>query len=125
VTTPKWFEPRVTLGNILSLIAMLATVVGGYVALKIDVSDAKQSIAALQQTVQPLPSMETRLTVVESTISTKGAARDKQMADLTARVDLNQNSVDAKLDKLIDGMTVLSNQVAALTAVARAQERQP
>ena len=62
----------------------------------------------------------TRVTVLESSSTTNRANRDKQIADITARIDQNQNAVEAKLDKIGDTVTTISNQVAALTATISA-----
>jgi len=122
---PRWFEPKVTLSGLIQIALLVCSAFAAFYGIIGRADGQAKDIATLQQVVVPLPAMQTDLTVIKNTIATKTIERDRQFSDLSARVDQNQGSVDAKLDKLIDGMTVLSNQVAALTAVARAQERQP
>jgi hypothetical protein len=64
--------------------------------------------------------MATRVTVLESSSVANKASRDKQINDINARIDQNQNGVEAKLDKITDSLTLISNQVAALNATLTA-----
>lgn len=64
--------------------------------------------------------MATRVTVLEASSVANKSARDKQINDINARIDQNQNGVEAKLDKITDSLTVISNQVAALNATLTA-----
>lgn len=64
--------------------------------------------------------VSTRITVLEAGSIANKSARDKQINDINARIDQNQNGVEAKLDKITDSLTVISNQVAALNATLTA-----
>lgn len=64
--------------------------------------------------------MATRVTVLEASSVANKASRDKQINDINARIDQNQNGVEAKLDKITDSLTLISNQVAALNATLTA-----
>lgn len=79
-------------------------------------SSISQRVDAIE--IQSLPA---RLSVLESKVTIASANRDRQIDDINKRIDSNQNSVDAKLDKLVDGMTSLSNEVAGLAATLRAR----
>ena len=115
---PAWFEPRVTLGNVLSIVAMLGAVVTVYTNLKVDVSRASQDIAQVQEQVKSLDNdnLPIRMTVLENTIINNKAARDKQSDEVMAR-----------LDRMQDSIISLSNAVAALTATIkeRSEDRRP
>src|SRR5689334_20741511 len=107
------FDPKVTLGNVLTVASLLITLVTGYVNLKLDVQASAAQIEKVQSQVTELEqdSLPTRLSVLESTISTSRAARDKQLDQMTA-----------KLDRMEDSISALSNAVAGLTATLKAQE---
>lgn len=109
---PSWFELRVTLGNVLSILVMLGTVVTIYTNLKLDVSKAAQDISQVQDQVRSLDNdnLPTRMTVLESTIIQNKASRDKQNDEMLARLDRMQDSISS-----------LSIAVASLNATLRAQ----
>ncbi len=109
----QW-DPKVTLGNVLTVASLLITLVTGYVNLKLDVQASSARIEAVQAQVteRDKDSRPTRMTVLEQTISTSRAARDKQLDQMTA-----------KLDRMEDSIVALSNAVAGLTATLKAQER--
>lgn len=109
---PNWFEPRVTLGNILSIIVMLGTVVTIYTNLKLDVARASQDISTVQDQVRQLDNdnLPTRMTVLENTIVQNKASRDKQNDEMLAR-----------LDRMQDTIGDLSVAVGSLNATLRAQ----
>lgn len=85
------WDNKITLGNVLTIGAMLATVIGSYLALKIDVLAAGKDIATLQMQITPVPTIATRLALVESN---QTADRDRAQ-DLRAAIeDLRRQNVD-------------------------------
>jgi hypothetical protein len=103
----------VTLGNVLTVASLLITLVTGYVNLKLDVQASSAQIERVQTQVKQLDAdnLPTRITVLESSIGQSQASDERQRADTNAR-----------LDRLQDAVTTLSNAVAGLTATLRAQE---
>jgi hypothetical protein len=107
------FDPKVTLGNVLTVASLLITLVTGYVNLKLDVQASVAQIEQVQAKVTELDkdSLPTRLSVLESTIATSRASRDKQFDQMAD-----------KLDRMDASIVALSNALAGLTATLRAQE---
>jgi hypothetical protein len=107
------FDPKVTLGNVLTVVALLCTLIGGYINLKVELANASSRIEDVADQVTQLDqdNLPTRLTVLENSIVINRAARDKA-----------QDEVTAKLDRMQDAIVSLSNAVAGLTATLKAQE---
>lgn len=107
------WDPKVTLGNVLTVVALLVTLIGGYVNLKVELANAGQQIEAVQDQVEALDrdNLPTRMTVLENQIVTSRAQRDKQLDQMTD-----------KLDRMEASIVALSNAVAGLTATLKATE---
>ena len=120
-------DPRVTAwARILSIatpvIATLAIGVVGWILQGQAAERVKLDgrVTTLEQNVNTLGS---RVSVLESTSTANKANRDKQINDINLRIDQNQNSVEAKLDKIGDTLTLISNQVSALNATISATSK--
>lgn len=122
MTTPKWFEPKITVGNVIQIVLLLAAVAGAWFGIIGRVDGNDKDIANLQAQVSAITSIATRVTVIETTIASGRANRDKQISDINQRVSDNQSAVETKLDKIADSLTALSSQVSALNATLKAQE---
>lgn len=71
-------------------------------------------------------STQTDVRVIQSSMQTRASARDQQVSaiggqvsSLSGRVDRVESSFDDKLDKVVDGVSNIKSQVAALLAIAR------
>ncbi len=64
MTNITW-DPKITLGNVLTVIAMLTALLGGYINLKLDVAASSEAIADVQAQVDPVDSLITRMALVE------------------------------------------------------------
>lgn len=117
------FENKITLGNAIQVGLLLLALVGAYFGIIGRADSQAKDISELQRTVSPIPQIQTDLSVLKSTIAAKGQQRDAQIGSLERRVDQNQLSVEAKLDKIVDGMSDLSSQVSGLNATLKAQGR--
>lgn len=115
------FENKITMGNAIQVGLLLLALVGAYFGIIGRADSQAKDISELQRTVAPIPQIQTDLSVLKSTITAKGQQRDAQIGSLERRVDQNQLSVEAKLDKIVDGMSDLSSQVSGLNATLRAQ----
>lgn len=120
--TPKWFEPRVTLGNVLSIIAMLGTVATVYTNLKLDAAQASSDIAAIQKQVDPVPGLVTDMAVVKRNQVAQQQDSDKSQDALVTRMDRSDAITNARLDRMTDSINTLAQSVAALTATIRANQ---
>lgn len=117
------FENKITMGNAIQVGLLLLALVGAYFGIIGRADSQAKDISELQRTVSPIPQIQTDLSVLKSTIAAKGQQRDAQIGSLERRVDQNQLSVEAKLDKIVDGMSDLSSQVSGLNATLKAQGR--
>lgn len=81
---PRWtFENKITTGNLLQIITLVAGGVAAYYVLVGAVSANTTDITALQKAVAPVESLNVRLTVVESRAETA----DKQLQTVVDSVD--------------------------------------
>lgn len=117
------FENKITMGNAIQVGLLLLALVGAYFGIIGRADSQAKDISELQRTVSPIPQIQTDLSVLKSTIAAKGQQRDAQIGSLERRVDQNQLSCEAKLDKIVDGMSDLSSQVSGLNATLKAQGR--
>lgn len=115
MTAPKWLDPKITVGNLLTLIGLISALVGGFINLKLDIAASASAVQVGQ--------IDTRVSVLENSSVTNRANRDKQIADIYSRIDRNDSTVNVKLDKLVDATTQLSTEVAGLAATIKAQPR--
>lgn len=60
----QW-DPKVTLGNVLTAVAMLGTLVAGYINIKSEVQASAARIEVVARQVEPVDALETRMAVVE------------------------------------------------------------
>ena len=106
------FEYKFTLSGLANMVVMLVGLVALYYGLVGRADGQAKDIAVLQEATFPLPQMRTDITVLQNSLGS-----------LQRRVDQNQLSVEAKLDKIVDGMSDLSSQVSGLNATLKAQGR--
>jgi hypothetical protein len=127
-------DPRVTVAARIFMFVTPVIVIIGTGVITLTVNSQAAARTALENRVTAVESFDgainSRVSVLESTSTTNKANRDKQLSDLAGRLDATQASattdrltVANKLDKIVDGMTQLSNQVAALSATIAASNR--
>lgn len=92
---PKFtFDPKITAGNILTIVALILAGFGAWYALKQDVLAASKDIAVLQNQVQPVEVLTTRLAVVERNQVTGKEAREAFQEEAKLALDqLRQQNV--------------------------------
>ena len=98
------FENKVTFGNILTIAAMLAGLVVGYISLS-------GSVAASADAVKAIPGIESRVSTIETRINIGQAAREQF-----------QNKTEATLDKLQAQNSLILQQIAALNATLKLRD---
>lgn len=106
------FEPKITAGNILTIVAMILAGFGAWYALKQDVLAATKDIAVLQSQIQPVEDITTRLAVVERNQVTGKEAREAF-----------QNDAKQTLELLRQQNLQIMQQLAAITARLDVQDR--
>lgn len=92
---PKFtFDPKITAGNILTIVALILAGFGAWYGLKQDVLAAGQNIAVLQAQIQPVEALTVRLAVVERNQVTGKEAREAFQEDAKLALDqLRQQNV--------------------------------
>lgn len=83
------FENKFTFGNLIQVAILIVGMIGGWYMMAGTVSGNSTAIAALQNAVKPIESLNVRLTVIES----RAAATDAQI-----------NTLVTSIDKLVDQM---------------------
>lgn len=106
MTKPAWFDPKITLGNVLTVVAMLGTLMAAYVNLKLDSASAAQAIQEVRVQVEPVDNLITRMAVVERNQVTGRESREEA-----------QRRTDTILEEL------RKQNVAILQAIARLEAR--
>lgn len=109
----RWFEPRFTLGNVVSIGTTVVFAAGLYWSIVGSLNTQASEIADLKVTVSQVPALAQHMAVIDTTINLNKAARDRQADDVASRLDALTVTVNA-----------LAQNVAALTATIKASERQ-
>lgn len=90
------FESKITFGNVIQIGMLLVSLIAGWFVLVGNVNANSTDIAVLQKSVEPLGSLNVRLTVIESRAKTT----DDQIGALVTAVDklvdqMNSDRIDA------------------------------
>ncbi len=89
------WDPKVTLGNVLTIIIMLGTLLGGYLNLKIDAANASGQITAVQKQVEPVDNLIVRMAVVErNQVSGKEQREEFQARTETVLEELRRQNIE-------------------------------
>ena len=88
------YEGKVTLGNVLTLVAMIGTLLAGYINLKLDVAAQAVRIEAIAEQLEPVDPLETRMAVVERTLTVDRLDREADQARMEDAIkDLARQNV--------------------------------
>lgn len=115
----QW-DPKITLGNVLTVITMLGVLLAGYVNLKLDVQASTTAIAAVRVQVEPVDDFNLRLSKVEINQTNGRAERLQQQEDLREALKEAQTATNKRLDKMDDTLLELAKAVSGLTATLKA-----
>ena len=74
------FDPKITAGNVLTIIALILAGFAAWYGLKQDVLAATKDIAVLQSQIQPVEALSTRIALVERNQVTGKEAREEFQA---------------------------------------------
>jgi hypothetical protein len=110
----RWFEPRFTLGNVISIVTTGMAAAALYYSITGSLNLQASEIDELKATVAQVPSLAQHVAIIDNTINLNKQARDRQSDDVSARLDALTITVNA-----------LAQNVAALTATIKAQENRP
>lgn len=123
MSTPKWFDPKITLGGAIQIGLLFITLIGAYYGIVSRVDGNDKDIAALQRVVTDIPGIKSDVLLLQNTITNRASARDAQLNTLTGRVDKVENTLDQKLDDLLKSVSTLQQDVAAMKATLTASQR--
>lgn len=108
------FDPKITAGNVLTIVALILAGFAAWYGLKQDVLAAGKDIAVLQAQIQPVESLTTRLAVVERNQVTGKEAREAF-----------QDEAKQTLELLRQQNTVILQSLASITARLDERDRTP
>lgn len=74
MSKPSWFDGRVTMGNVLTMIVMVGSLIMGYATLATSVSSSAEA-------VKSIPAIEGRVSTIETRINLGQAAREQFQAE--------------------------------------------
>lgn len=103
MVTPKLtFEPKITFGNVLTIVTTIVGLVAGYATLV-------QSVATSAEAVKSIPGIENRVTTIETRINVGQQAREafqietkqalKDQAELLSQILQTQAAILARMDE--------------------------
>lgn len=114
------WDPKITLGNVLTMVSMLGVLLAGYINLKLDVQASTTAIAAVRVQVEPVDDFNLRLRTVEINQTNGRAERLQQQSDLRDALKDGQAATNKRLDKMDDTLLELAKAVSGLTATLKA-----
>lgn len=107
VRLPKWFEPKISIGNLISMTIVVVTAAMGYAVMTKTVEDTAKAI-------QDLPSIRERLTSLETRVNVSSLSRDKfedetKVALSELRTELRERSI-----QILTQLATLSAQIESI-----------
>lgn len=106
------WDPKITFGNALTVLTIVVGGLGAFFALQGSVSASSEKIATLQQQVQPIDDLKTRMVVVERNQQTGKEQREAFQVEAKQTLELLRQQ----------NLTIL-NSLSAITARLDAQDR--
>lgn len=82
----QW-DPKITLGNVLTMVSMLGVLFAGYVNLKLEVQASTDRITQVAAQVAPVDNLETRMAIVERNQVTGRASREEADARMAVAIE--------------------------------------
>lgn len=104
----RWsFEYKITLGNLMSVMVVIASVTIGYTRVTTAIED-------LREAVRPIPTIQARVSTLENQFSTSAAAQ--------ARLEGRSDKQDETQNQILQTLARIEERVAAIQETERSRK---